>query len=91
LEAFTGVLVSPMLPQREQTNMCEMACSVATRADLDHAIGMLQASQIGEAKCSIDCLSLSMERQFPEGNVLAPHSELGHSRIQISTLGVRLD
>jgi hypothetical protein len=25
---------------------------------------MLQASQIGEAKFSIDCLSLSMERQF---------------------------
>jgi hypothetical protein len=60
--AFRSVLVSLILPQRGQTNTCTIACSAATRADLDHSIGMLKASQIGEAKCSIDCLSLSAER-----------------------------
>jgi hypothetical protein len=40
-------------------------------SDLYQAIGMLQVSQIGEDKCSIDCLNLSMERQFQDGNVLA--------------------
>jgi hypothetical protein len=71
LGAFIGVLISLILPQRGQTNTCAIACSAATSVDLDQAIGMLQASQIGEDKCSIDCLNLSMERQFP-ADVLAP-------------------
>jgi hypothetical protein len=42
---------------------------------------MLQAPQIGADKCSIDCLSLSMERQFPTGNVLAIHGDAVTRRV----------
>jgi hypothetical protein len=67
LDAFTGVLVSTMSPQRGQTNTCEMACSAGMRADLDQVISRPQASQTGPANCSIDRLSVSIERS-PPGN-----------------------
>jgi hypothetical protein len=35
---------------------------------------MLQRPQFGADKCSIDCLNLSIERQFPAGNVLEMHN-----------------
>jgi hypothetical protein len=56
LDAFIGVLVSTTPPQRGQMNTCTIACSSATRADLDQAISTLQESQIGAASCSIDRL-----------------------------------
>jgi hypothetical protein len=59
LEAFTGVLVSPIASQRGQTNTCRIAFSAATRDDLDQAISMVQELQIGAATCSIDRLSIS--------------------------------
>jgi hypothetical protein len=51
-------------------NTCRIACSSATRADLDQSIGRLQAPQIGADKCSIDCLSLSMECQLSRLSII---------------------
>jgi hypothetical protein len=45
--AFMGVLVSVIFWQRGQTNRCRIACSAAMSADLDQAISILQALQIG--------------------------------------------
>ena len=67
LEAFISVLVSPILPQRGQMNTWTTTFSVATRAERDQAISRLQASQIGADNCSIECLSISMERRSPAG------------------------
>jgi hypothetical protein len=59
-DAFTGVLVSWILPQWERMNMCRIVCSSAIKADLDQAISVPQALQIGAANCAIECRSLSM-------------------------------
>jgi hypothetical protein len=58
--AFTGVLVSPMLWHLGHMNICEIACSAATRVDLDQAISTLQVPHIGTACRSIGLLSTSI-------------------------------
>jgi hypothetical protein len=62
LEAFIVVWTLQIAPQRRQANMCTTTRSAAIRVDLDQAISTLQASQIGAANCSIECLSISKKR-----------------------------
>jgi hypothetical protein len=50
-------LVSAILSQRGQANICTIACSAAASAERDQAISMLHAVQIGALSCSIDRLS----------------------------------
>jgi hypothetical protein len=65
--AIQGVFVSTILLQRGQRNTCSMACCSLTRNDRDHAISILQAAQIGEAKFSIDRLNRSIG-PYPYGD-----------------------
>jgi hypothetical protein len=56
--AIRDVFVSTILFQQGQRNTYSWPVSL-TRSDRDHAISMLQAAQIGEAKFSIDRLNRS--------------------------------